>query len=55
MEDMGIDAMFTFTVMMGFTALMMAWIMIVVAVKGWAVRWERKSSFSGAYTRTNPA
>ena len=38
MERYGIHAMFPFTVMMGFTAFLMAWAIVVLAVKGWAVR-----------------
>ena len=33
-----LHAMFPFTVTMGFTAFLMAWAIIVLAVKGWAVR-----------------
>ena len=38
MEYYGLHAMFPFTVTMGFTAFLMAWAIIVLAVKGWAVR-----------------
>lgn len=38
MEQYKLDAMFPFTVTMGFTAFLMAWTIIVLAVKGWAVR-----------------
>lgn len=38
MEHYGLHAMFPFTVTMGLTALIMAWAIIVLAVKGWAVR-----------------
>ena len=38
MEQYDIHAMFPFTVTMGFTAFLMAWVIIVLAVKGWAVR-----------------
>ena len=38
MEAYDLDAMFVFTVTMGLTAFMMAWTIIVLAVKGWAVR-----------------
>ena len=41
MEDHGIEAMFPFTVTMGLTAFLMAWAIIVLAVKGWAVRRNR--------------
>ncbi|KAI9888697.1 MAG: hypothetical protein M1814_006507 [Vezdaea aestivalis] len=32
-----LDAMFIFTVTMGFTAFLMAWTILVIAVRGWAV------------------
>lgn len=38
MHERHIHAMFPFTVTMGFTAFLMAWSIIVLAVKGWAVR-----------------
>ncbi|KAG8666939.1 hypothetical protein FPOAC1_011761 [Fusarium poae] len=38
----GLDAMFMYTVTMGLVGLLMAWIIIVLAVKGWAVRIERR-------------
>ncbi|KAI9822346.1 MAG: hypothetical protein M1827_000065 [Pycnora praestabilis] len=38
MEYNELDAMFTFTVTMGFTAFLMAWAMVVLAIKGWAAR-----------------
>ena len=37
LEAHGIHAMFPFTVVMGFTAFLMAWTIIVLAIKGWAV------------------
>lgn len=40
MEDYGLDAMFTFTITMGFTCLILAWTTFLVAVKGWAARRE---------------
>jgi len=33
--------MFVFTVSMGFTALVMAWTTVLIAIKGWAVRREK--------------
>jgi hypothetical protein len=36
-----LDAMFMFTVTMGLVALLMAWVVIVLAIKGWVVRVER--------------
>jgi hypothetical protein len=35
-----LDAMFMYTVTMGLVALLMAWVILVVAIKGWAVRRE---------------
>jgi ABC-type nickel/cobalt efflux system permease component RcnA len=35
-----LDAMFVFTVTMGVVMLLMSWIVVVLAVKGWAVRRE---------------
>ena len=35
MEAYNLNAMFTFTVVMGWTAFMMAWTILVLAVKGW--------------------
>ena len=37
MDRYDLNAMFSFTITMGFTAFLMAWTMIVLAVKGWAV------------------
>ncbi|KAH0544008.1 hypothetical protein FGG08_001776 [Glutinoglossum americanum] len=37
-EAYQLDAMFVFTLTVGLTAFFMAWIIMVVAVKGWAVR-----------------
>lgn len=38
LEKYDLDSMFVFTVIMGFTCLIMAWELFVVAVKGWAER-----------------
>ncbi|KAF2466711.1 uncharacterized protein BDR25DRAFT_317392 [Lindgomyces ingoldianus] len=46
LESYGLDAMFTFTVTMGFTALIMAWTTVLMAIKGWAVRKESTSQFA---------
>lgn len=46
MEWYGLDAMFVFTVTMGFTALLMAWTVVVIALKAWAVRREAKPVFT---------
>jgi hypothetical protein len=35
-----LDAMFMYTVTMGFVSLLMAWVVLVLALKGWAVRRE---------------
>ena len=48
MENHGIHAMFPFTVTMGFTAFLMSWTIIVLAVKGWAVRREQASKSTSA-------
>jgi hypothetical protein len=45
MEWNGLDAMFGFTVGMGAVAMVMAWAVTVVAIKGWAERRENKSLF----------
>ncbi|KAI9787725.1 MAG: hypothetical protein M1839_000256 [Geoglossum umbratile] len=45
METYKLDAMFVFTITVGFTAFYMAWIIMVVAVKGWAVRREHRRTF----------
>lgn len=36
----GLDAMFMYTVTMGLVGLLMAWVVAVLAIKGWAVRRE---------------
>lgn len=46
MERYDLDAMFVFTVSMGFIIFLMAWIILVVAIKGWAVRKENRSVFT---------
>jgi hypothetical protein len=45
MQYNGLDAMFGFTVTMGLTALFMAWVVILLAIKGWAVRKEKPNIF----------
>ena len=40
MEHYDLDAMFMYTVTMGLVGLLMAWEIIVIAIKGWAVRKE---------------
>ena len=46
MERAGLNAMFSFTLVMGATALLMAWIIVVLAVKGWAVRREQRGTLT---------
>lgn len=38
MEYYDMNAMFVLTVVLGFTAFLMAWVIAVVAIKGWASR-----------------
>lgn len=45
LESYDLDAMFTFTVTMGAVALIMAWTVVTVAIKGWATRRESASRF----------
>lgn len=42
MELYGLDAMFIFTVSMGVVTFLMAWIIVVIAIKGWAVGKENR-------------
>lgn len=44
MEAYDLNAMFTFTVGMGFTAFIMAWELIVVSLKAWATKREQPPS-----------
>ena len=46
MELHDLDAMFVFTVSMGFITFLMSWIILVVAIKGWAVRKENRSIYT---------
>lgn len=46
MEKHGLDAMFGFTLTMGFTAFLMAWTIIVLAIRGWAIRRQRSYSLA---------
>lgn len=39
-----LDAMFTYTVTLGFVGLLLAWVILVLAVKGWAVRRESRGA-----------
>ena len=47
MERYKLHAMFPFTVTMGFTSLLMAWAIGVLALKGWAVRRKQAPQMSG--------
>jgi len=49
LEHSAVDAMFTFTVGMGLTALIMAWATILYGIKGWAHRREAKRALAGAF------
>lgn len=42
MEDRNLMAMFVLTVVVGFTCFLMAWTVVVLALKGWAARREAK-------------
>ncbi|KAF2641369.1 hypothetical protein P280DRAFT_311307 [Massarina eburnea CBS 473.64] len=46
LESYDLDAMFTFTVTMSLVALLMAWTVVLVAIKGWATRKENASRFA---------
>lgn len=37
-----LDAMFMYTVIVGLVGLLMAWVVTVLAIKGWAVRLEHR-------------
>lgn len=39
-----LDEMFMYTVTMGFVGLLMTWVVLVLALKGWAVRKESAKS-----------
>lgn len=43
-----LDAMFIYTVTMGLVGLLMAWVILVVALKGWAVRREARAAYAKA-------
>jgi hypothetical protein len=40
-----LNQMFMYTVTMGLSALLMAWEIFVLAIKGWAQRKERRTAF----------
>lgn len=48
MESMDLDAMFTFVLTVGLTALIMAWTVVTIALKGWAFRREHGKHGAGA-------
>jgi hypothetical protein len=48
LEAYGLDAMFTFIVTIGVTGVLMAWAVVVCAIKGWAARRETPSSFTSS-------
>lgn len=50
LEYYGIHAMFPFTVTMGLTAFIMAWSIIVLAIKGWAVRRSQPAAIPNGST-----
>lgn len=41
-----LDEMFVYTVTMGCVGMLMAWVIVVLALKGWAVRKEKGPSKS---------
>lgn len=43
LEANGLDAMFVFTVVCGFVAGLMAWELVVLSIKGWAVSRRMRS------------
>lgn len=42
MEYNNLDAMFVFTVTMGLVSFLMAWVILMIAVKGWALQQEKR-------------
>ena len=54
MERYDVDAMFVFTVAIGLITFLMAWIIVVIAMKGWAVRKENKSTFAYCTSPMSP-
>jgi len=45
MDKSGLDAMFSLTVTVGITALLMSWVTTVMAIKGWALKKEQGQFF----------
>lgn len=49
MEFYDLDAMFTFTVGMGFTAFIMSLVILNIALKAWAVKREQRPQLNGSF------
>jgi hypothetical protein len=49
LESYNLDAMFTFTVTMGLTAILMAWTTVLVAIKGLAAQREGRSQYAKSH------
>lgn len=49
MEKNDIESMFVFTVAMGIVTFFMAWIIVVIAIKGWALGKENKTRVMGTW------
>jgi cbb3-type cytochrome oxidase subunit 3 len=49
MEFYELDAMFTFTVGMGFTAFIMSLVILNIAIKAWAVKREQRSQLNESF------
>lgn len=45
LENQNLNAMFLFTTLMGLTAFLMAWEIVVLTIKGLAVQRERRMTF----------
>jgi Protein of unknown function (Ytp1) len=45
LDSCKLDAMFTFNVAIGLTAFIMAWEILVIAIKAWAVKRQAASRF----------
>lgn len=49
MEHYKVDEMFLFTVAMGVVTFLMAWIILTIAIKGFAVRKQKRASLQHQY------
>ncbi|RDL32444.1 Integral membrane protein [Venustampulla echinocandica] len=49
LESYDLDAMFVFTVSMGVITLLMAWIILVIAIKGWALKIKGRSATNSTF------